>query len=362
MVTEQLSNYLPSTNSTPLASNKQLDDSKGTELQTTELEKPEVFTHDDYRVAIICALPKELFAVRSLFDRRHPTIVVPEHDTNHYAFGTISGHTIVAASLPSGIYGTCSAANVASQLRSSFAKIQFCLLVGIGGGVPSERHDIRLGDVVVSHPTGPYPGIVKYDFGKAMDDGIFQRTGTLRGPPPFLLSAISDLNSDPDLDMEPLKQYLEKIAARKPEYRFPGVQSDILFASAYSHAELGQRSGFCNDCKCPVVPRLPRTNTQPQIHYGLIASGDQVMKSARLRDEIARKYNALCFEMEAAGIVNVIPCLTIRGVCDYSDSHKDEIWQEYASASAAAYAKVLLSHIRSSFDTRENRTSAAPSI
>lgn len=36
------------------------------------------------------------------------------------------------------------------------------------------------------------------------------------------------------------------------------------------------------------------------------------------------------------------PCLVIRGICDYADSHKNKMWQPYAAATAAAYAKELL--------------------
>jgi hypothetical protein len=39
------------------------------------------------------------------------------------------------------------------------------------------------------------------------------------------------------------------------------------------------------------------------------------------------------------------PCLVIRGICDYADSHKNKIWQPYAAATAAAYAKELLNII-----------------
>ena len=39
------------------------------------------------------------------------------------------------------------------------------------------------------------------------------------------------------------------------------------------------------------------------------------------------------------------PCLVIRGICDYADSHKNKQWQGYAAATAAAYAKELLSVI-----------------
>jgi hypothetical protein len=39
------------------------------------------------------------------------------------------------------------------------------------------------------------------------------------------------------------------------------------------------------------------------------------------------------------------PCLVIRGICDYSDSHKNKEWQGYAAMAAAAYAKDLLCRI-----------------
>ena len=55
------------------------------------------------------------------------------------------------------------------------------------------------------------------------------------------------------------------------------------------------------------------------------------------------KHGMLCFEMEAAGLMNQLPCLVIRGICDYSDSHKNKQWQGYAALTAAAYAKILLS-------------------
>jgi nucleoside phosphorylase len=52
--------------------------------------------------------------------------------------------------------------------------------------------------------------------------------------------------------------------------------------------------------------------------------------------------------MEAAGLMDNFPCLVIRGICDYADSHKNKQWQGYAAATAAAYAKELLSMIHPS--------------
>lgn len=81
------------------------------------------------------------------------------------------------------------------------------------------------------------------------------------------------------------------------------------------------------------------------IHFGLIASANQLIKDATIRDRLSAEKDVLCFEMEAAGLMNHFPCLVIRGICDYSDSHKNEGWQGYAAMAAVAYAKDLLSKV-----------------
>jgi nucleoside phosphorylase len=103
----------------------------------------------------------------------------------------------------------------------------------------------------------------------------------------------------------------------------------------------------CGDDPSAIVPRPKRTNEEdnPAIHYGLIASANQLMKDAIVRDKLAAEKDVLCFEMEAAGLMNHFPCLVIRGICDYSDSHKNKEWQGYAAMAAAAYAKDLLCRI-----------------
>jgi nucleoside phosphorylase len=302
------------------------------------------FTFKHYTVGIVCALEKELLAVRILFDRRHDRLPdIPSRDTNHYALGCIGRYNVVAACLPAGEYGTNSAADVVSQMKTMFPAVEFCLLVGIGGGVPSELNDIRLGDVVVSLPSDTYSGVIQYDLGKTVSRSQFQLTGSLQRPPRSLLTTISDLRSDPDLSSEPLSEYIEHIIARKPTYNHPGRKHDTLFEADHRHKPTPTRD-TCEQCNSEKeIQRQCRSTNHPSIHYGLIASGNQVMRDAQVRNSLGNKYKILCFEMEAAGVMNTIPCLVIRGICDYADTHKNEVWQEYASATAAAYAKLLLS-------------------
>ncbi|KAF4335283.1 ankyrin 3 [Fusarium beomiforme] len=282
-----------------------------------------------YRVGIICALPKELMAVRALLDETHVGLKNNKDDYNKYALGRIGPHNVVATCLPE--YGTNSAARVAGDMKRSFP-LRFCLLVGIGGGVPSAQYDIRLGDVVVGE------SVIQYDLGKETDKEGFQRKyQPLQTPPLFLKSVLSSLRGDPDLLSNPLDPYLDTIRRKETmsNYRHPGIDRDILFES-------------CTNCSSSPEPcRLPRMCQRRQtpvakIHYGIIASGNKVIGNATLRDQKAAELKAICFEMEAAGVVNTMPCLVIRGISDYCDGKKNDEWQEYAAATAAAYAKLFL--------------------
>ncbi|PKS05671.1 hypothetical protein jhhlp_008190 [Lomentospora prolificans] len=76
------------------------------------------------------------------------------------------------------------------------------------------------------------------------------------------------------------------------------------------------------------MPRCERTeeDDDPVIHYSLVASANQLMKDAAIRDRLAVEKDVLCFEMEVAGLMNHFPYLVIRSICDYSDSHKNKEW------------------------------------
>ena len=152
-------------------------------------------THSDYTVGWISTLPLELTAAMAMLDGDpHPQLAsCSSSDQNIYTLENIYGHNIVMACLPAGKTGIGYAAIVVQHMRSSFDSIRFGLMVGIGGGVPSKGHDIRLGDVVVSKPSGQFGGVVQYDFGKTVTGGEFEWTGSLNAPPLILLNAIFTL-------------------------------------------------------------------------------------------------------------------------------------------------------------------------
>ncbi|KAL2844553.1 hypothetical protein BJY01DRAFT_248064 [Aspergillus pseudoustus] len=299
-------------------------------------------SHVDYTVAWISALPHEMTAGRAMLDQIHPDLPPRSGDTNSYTLGSVHGHNVVMVCLPA--MGTNSAVAVVNHLRSSFPNVQYGLMVGIGGGVPSAKADIRLGDIAVSKPVDKYPGVVQYDFGKSIAGGRFEQTGTLNRPPEILLSVLSSLEARYlDLDSPISTIVSERLAlnVKMTSFRCPGPDRDQLFESSYEHPEFEDN---CSECDIDrLVKRENRSTTEPIVWYGLIASGNQVMKDGLVRDTLSTKSPILCFEMEAAGIMNYLPCLVIRGICDYCDSHKKKKWQAYAAMTAAAYARLLLS-------------------
>jgi nucleoside phosphorylase len=297
---------------------------------------------EDYTVGWVCALSVELAAAEELLDEEHETPEYDARDTNIYTCGRVGEHNVVIACLPEGRIGTNSAAAVAVQMKSTFSSTRFGLMVGIGGGVPSEEADVRLGDIVVSKPHKTHGGVVQYDSGKATLTG-FERVGSLNSPPEILLGAVAKVRAKHMRGKGKLLEYLSKLASL-PDFGREAAGLDILFEAEYSH-EGGTTCRACSQDRS--VTREARRQ-EVVVHYGTIASGNQVIKTAVERDRLSAELGGvLCFEMEAAGLMNSFPCLVIRGICDYADSHKNKQWQMYAAGTAAAYAKEVLSIIPS---------------
>ncbi|EGU87923.1 hypothetical protein FOXB_01609, partial [Fusarium oxysporum f. sp. conglutinans Fo5176] len=306
-----------------------------------------------YTVGWICAVTTEFVAARAFFDEKHDQLeTTADNDNNTYALGRIGKHNVVMAALPKSEYGTTSAATVARDMLRSFPNIRFGLMVGIGGGVPSAKHDIRLGDVVVSARGSGKGGVFQYDYGRAIQEHAFVTTGSLNQPPQLLLTALSGLEAEYELEGHQLSAHIDRALEQWPrlrqKYSRPSPDSDRLYRPEVVHPDSSDECGdVCSNDPACLVDRKERGEQEddPAIHYGLVASANQLMRDALARDKLAASLDVLCFEMEAAGLMNHFPCLVIRGICDYSDSHKNKEWQGFAAMMAAAYAKDLLRQI-----------------
>ncbi|KAK1654137.1 pfs domain-containing protein, partial [Colletotrichum phormii] len=310
-----------------------------------------------YTIGWIAALDKELTAALAMLDERHQqpeNFIQNQRDTNSYSWGRIGAHNMIIASLADGSYGLISAATTATSMILSLPHFLFGLMVGIGAGIPrlEDDVDIRLGDVVVSRPIDGSPGVVQYDLGKLKANGEFQRVGSLASPPAVLLKGLAKLKADQRLNGNQLPKLLADALNLFPRLAEPqgkdaafihqGPRNNRLFAASSPHVQPGKVQASRSHRK--EAPVEDRPESDPEIHYGIIASGNTVVKDSAFRDQIQRQLGTgcLCFEMEAAGLMNDFPCLVIRGVCDYADSHKNDRWQNYAAIVAAAYAKELL--------------------
>ncbi|GKT39840.1 uncharacterized protein ColSpa_00021 [Colletotrichum spaethianum] len=235
------------------------------------------------------------------------------------------------ACLPEGQYGITNAAIVASNMKRSFGSIQFGFMVGIGGGAPGDI-DIRLGDVVVG------THVFQHDFGKIEAGDKFRSTGTKRLPPQILLNAISKLRAGHERSPSLIPWILDDMFKRcqglkQKGYGYPVRSDDQLFYARYDHPTA---KPDCSECSSSEVRcRKPRATKDPHIHYGGIASGNQVIKSGRMRDKLAKEHDVLCFEMEGIGLADAFPCMVVRGICDYSDSHKNKKWQSGTKVSGS---------------------------
>ncbi|KAK4059302.1 hypothetical protein Trihar35433_11055 [Trichoderma harzianum] len=305
-----------------------------------------------YTVGIITALDKELAAAMAVLDEKHrkpQKFKKHPKDTNTYTWGKIGEHNVVIASLAAGSYGTVSAATTASSMISSLPHIRFGLMVGIGAG-PTYWHK---------------PGVVQYDLGKLKKDGKFERVGHLSAPPEVLLKGLQALKAEHLIEDSQIPTILEDMVQRYPKMKEPGedgasgfihqgIENDRLFMASSIHIDTpiaddtaSDQDSACAHCDSTKEIKRKDRSPKPAIHYGVIASGNSVIKDGVSRDEVLQRLEerCICFEMEAAGLMNSFPCLVIRGICDYADAHKNDRWQNYAAATAAAFAKELLNII-----------------
>lgn len=334
--------------------------------------------HKYFEIAIFCALGFEAGAMIAMFDEIWGQGNQPLRgpgDTNSYTFGRIWQHSVVLVHLPR--MGKMSACEASANLRSSFPYIRLGLLVGICGCVPfSGKQEIFLGDVIIGTQ------IVQLDFGRLYPHAFVRKNmlqDNLGRPNPEIsgfLSKLQGQNAQTDVknsmcaELATISKHANFALSKRPD-----TSEDRLFEANYSHKHADPKAcKICAECTQPedsvcanalslscselgcdpsrVVPRVRKqttshkgygtTSDDPEIHFGVLASGDQVIKSALHRDHIAKVEGVIGFEMEGAGLWDTVPTIVVKGVCDYADSHKSKEWQLYAATTAAACTKGLL--------------------
>ncbi|EPS38280.1 hypothetical protein H072_8034 [Dactylellina haptotyla CBS 200.50] len=314
------------------------------------------YTHQDYTVCWICALPRELTAATVMLDERHEDLPRPPNskDSNSYTLGSINNgsgkHNIVIACLPKGRTGNISAASVVISTINTFPNIKIGLLIGTGSGVP-QKGRIRLGDVVVSVPTEgasvPIPGVVQWGLDES--NSCVKQIGALNNPPDLLLAALSKMESENELNGgSKIPEYIEQLKVNYPRITENFARSetleDILFKMTYPHVFGSRGLGHSGGGRqCEGKEEEGETEEEEE------EEGENVAYGA-FRDKLNRELGGtiLCIETEAAGLMNGFPCIVVRGISDCGDFHRNDMWQGPAAAAAAGFAKELVTYVHSS--------------
>ncbi|KAH7304549.1 hypothetical protein B0I35DRAFT_149874 [Stachybotrys elegans] len=312
----------------------------------------------DYHVAWIAPVSDlELLPSRLMLDEEHEA---PDYDTayddNIYNCGTLAGHNVVIATCPPGMTGNVNAGRVTGSMFKTFTNLRMAVLVGIGGGIPRAHEsddpteNVHLGDVVVGWPGDGGPACIYYDFGRWRPGGQLEALGTIDKPDRILLNALAKVVSDHEMDQSTFQDHQQRLLQSKHRRKFmhPGLHRDQLFRATYQHN--GQYNNKCVSCDAvELVDRPTRSEEDSNMfifHRGRIATGNAVIQDGIRRDQIRDQCSgALCVEMEAAGVDAGRPCLVIRGISDYADSHKSDAWRSFAAGNAAVFARELLSKI-----------------
>jgi nucleoside phosphorylase len=292
------------------------------------------------KVGIVTALPHESAAIRIVLGDPPRIDVQGSGAGRAYWMGEIASlrggvHRVVIAQAD---MGNNIAAIRAGLLLEHFPKVEWIIMCGIAGGIPHttkpEDH-VRLGDVVVSNQKG----VVQYDFvkrgtGRKRTEVLEEIRASPRPPGAALLEAVRILESDQHLGRHPWEEILQEGLARLLWAR-PELSSDPLTDPSDPTKPL------------PYLDTPPRRGGQPRIFLGPIASANTLLKDPVRRDALRDQFGAKAVEMEGSGVADAtwnhgVGYLVVRGICDYCDAKKNDIWQNYAAMTAAAYVRALL--------------------
>jgi len=285
-------------------------------------------------IGIITALPLELKAVRDALTKIR---VDPRRERNspyqEYTHGVIpcthgGEHKVVAALAGK---GNNKAAVLASSLMGQYPSVQDVFMVGVAAGVPNvddANQHVRLGDIVVCDESG----VIQYDMVKRCRRHT-EYTPPARPPDHAWIARVENYVATMKKNPKYWK-YLDKILKKQNIKRpYNGPLKDCPWVDGVKAV------------RQPLVAGHDRT--RPRIHRGPIGSANTVLKSARIRNALKKSYKIKAVEMESSGIAEAAwqhgrGYFIIRGICDFANDDKNKIWQPYAAAAAAAFARELI--------------------
>lgn len=302
--------------------------------------------HSPYELAIITAIPDETEAILQTFKDFTP---LPSRRNNGLKFREL--HVYVDEQEHAFIHVQCSqmgnnASSIATAvLLERYPNIKEIIMCGIAGGIPDpvypaqgERecghpNHVRLGDIVVSGDP-----IVQYDHIKAEVSANTYRyipnnvSSNLKG-------CISDILLDVSLNKFDFHEYCEV------HNSFPKrPKTDEIYD--YKVDDYGNVQAL--DVLVEHPKKQPkRQKGKPLIHLGKIGSANVLLKDPEIRDDLRDNDQIRAIEMEGAGVSDAAwnfgaNYLVVRGIVDYCDGKKNDVWRKYSSFSAAVLTKKII--------------------
>ncbi|KAL4911777.1 hypothetical protein BDW62DRAFT_207119 [Aspergillus aurantiobrunneus] len=300
-----------------------------------------------YTVAWICNREIEFKAAVSALDEVHVDYIGPCAPGHYpegwlvYAFGEIQGNNVVIVSAqrykPNGVIASM---DIQQTIRDFFPRVRVSMMVTTGGGVPRDKHDVRLGDVVVSKFANPLTVVNVEDVD--MEDNRSKITPQAMSPPSrWAERARCSFEQDIKQKRDNVSAHLANIVQKNPECVFPSTADDLLFESADEHQ--GKYGQGCEQCDAgKAIQRPVRDDTSPRVHFGPVASGAAIGRAMDYRDALTNDTGAIAVQIGAIPLMEFLRPLLVVGVANYADYHANEEWENYAAAAAAACAKAIV--------------------
>lgn len=314
--------------------------------------------NEEFLVAWITSNSSQTNAAKKHFDRVYGG---PAHkaarDTNRYTLGEMGDHRVVLIELPEGENKPhlSAAAEAVGAMMRTFDRIRIALFIGTGSGVRDSEHDVRLGDVVVSTS-----GASRLDYHASVNAMAFRSAGEVVRAPECVKTAAKELAGRYQTSANALAVAILRATEGVAPHRRPGDEFDILYKPSFAHVESDDEpcSVSCGTDKSKLTARPPLRRIDEDkvvVHLGSIASSHIPIRDPDVRDKLASGGSVLCFDTEAAGLMDTFPYLLIRGIADYADTHGNRMWRGYAGAAACAYARHLM-HVLDKEDVKEVET------
>ncbi|XP_068909314.1 uncharacterized protein [Tenebrio molitor] len=334
-------------------------------------QMPTMVSSKQPTIAIITAQYCEKLAVDAMIENKETfvryTTVGPTSPTsdrartrfgesNVYTLGNIGAHRIVCTKLPTVGHtreAMTAAGNTTTRLLGTFQKVDYVFLVGVGGGVPHytdyNKH-VRLGDVVISHPLSKKDVYIYCESAKASDKG-YDFEVKHYSPSNFSLQDIASRLKSSDIGdngtvspwVNYLRDGLNTLGSQiETDFKPPSVETDKLYMT------IGERDLIEVAHPVPQDKTVKRQEGCPRIHLSTIASGRQVVRDDRLRQQFASEVGALAFDCEFDAVIESVlgnckdSFIIIRGISDYKDGTRRKEWQPYASLAAASVMKAII--------------------